>query len=336
MGFMYNKTEEGEGINMQFTLNTSKQINASTHVVYDTIILGGGPAGLNASIYSVRKGLKTLLITNTLGGQIENTKVVDNYLGFTEIDSQLLIKHFIDHAKNLGVIFQLGNQIISVKKEQQLFLIQLDNGLIYQSRTLIYALGSHARKLGLPGEDMLDKISYCAVCDAPFYKNLHVAVVGGGNSALEAALDLTHYASKVTIIQRSTLRADQILIDKVTAHPKINVLLKTFVRAIKGNQHVESLMLYQKDQDDSYDFKVDGLFIEIGHDANTKLIEHMVKLDDQKHIITDLYQQTSMEGFYACGDATHLEHKQIIIAASQGAIAALEASKFIQRRKEEN
>ena len=319
---------------MQFSFFNQTSKNHDTNILYDVIILGGGPAGLNASIYATRKGLKTLLIASKIGGQLENTKEIDNYLGFSNVSSETLINSFTKHVNALDIKLQIGANITKITKENNIFYIHLDNNLIYQSQTVIYALGSFNRKLNLPNENSLDKISYCAVCDAPFYKDLHVGVIGGGNSALEAALDLTYYASKVTIIQRSILRADQVLIDKVMNHEKIEIMLHTHVKSINGSNQITSLTL--DDENKVFDFNLDGLFIEIGHIPNTKLVENLVTLDEMKNIITNAYQHTSLEGFYAAGDVTNFNHKQIIIAASQGATAALEVSKFLLNRKEEN
>lgn len=319
---------------MQFNLNTFTDNKINNDLLYDVIVLGGGPAGLNASIYAKRKGLSTLLITNKLGGQLENTSQVDNYLGFSNVDSSTLINNFTKHVQSLDVLIKSDVYVTTINKDKDIFTVTLESGETFNSKTIIYALGSFPRKLGLENEDGFNGISYCTVCDAPFYKSKEVAVVGGGNSALEAAIDLTHYANKVTIIQRSILRADQVLIDKAKNNPKIEMLLGTNVKSINGENKLESLTLINNKTNEKSNLNVGGLFIEIGNIPNTKLIDGLIDLDEYGSIITNSYQHTNLEGFYAAGDSTTIVHKQIIIAASQGAVAALEASKYLLNKKE--
>lgn len=319
---------------MQLNLNNLNLTNYDTNIIYDVIILGGGPAGLNASIYAKRKGLKSLLITHKIGGQLENTKEIENYLGFSYIDSNSLIANFSNHINSLDISLMTNVYVTNIDKLNDTFYITLDNSLIYKSKSLIYALGSYSKRLGLENENKLNKISYCSVCDAPFYKDHNVVVVGGGNSALEAAIDLTHYAKHVTIVQRSTIKADQILVDKVRNNSKITILLNTVVTKINGTDSVESINVLNTKTNFTNTLNINGLFIEIGKIPNTKLLSNIISLERNLSVQVNAYQQTELEGLFVAGDSTNFTHNQIIIAASQGAIAALEASKYLLKKGE--
>ena len=319
-----------------FSLETKKETKIDDQITYDFIALGVGPAGLNAALYATRKGLKTLLVGSEIGGQLKNTSDVDNYLGLGLIDAEDMIEKFLDHATKLEVPMLTGVYIKKIEKQDDLFYITLDNGQILKSITVLYALGGSPRKLNVEGEKEFSSkgVSYCVTCDAPFFKQKHVVVAGGGNSAIDAALDLTRTAKKVTIIHRSQFRADQKSIDKLLAMPNVEVFLETQILSMHGDTNLKYLKVLDKKTNQVRDFETDGIFIEIGSIPNTQLIDGMISLNTGKEIIVNQNQQTNVAGFYAAGDVTENPHKQIIIAAAEGAKAALEAAIYINKRGE--
>ena len=319
---------------MFFSLEPQKVDQIKKETVYDFLVLGGGPAGLNAALYAKRKGLTTAIVAAELGGQLRNTSTVDNYLGFETIDASELIDKFVSHVKSLDIPLLTGVRIASVNKIENRFHVTLEDGRILTSKTLLAALGGSSKKLGVPGEIEFQTkgVSYCATCDAPFFKNKNVVVAGGGNSAVEAALDLSKWASHVTIIHRSHFRADQNIMDKLYQDEKISVMLETQIIEIEGKDHVTGLLIKDKKTEKISSFKTDGIFIEIGTTANTSLFAHMVSVNESKEIVVDAFQATSLEGFFAAGDITNQPHRQVIISAAEGAKAALAASQLINQK----
>ncbi|MDY0211181.1 MAG: FAD-dependent oxidoreductase [Acholeplasma sp.] len=304
-------------------------------VLYDFIALGAGPAGLNAALYASRKGLKTAIIGHEIGGQLKNTADVDNYLGFGFIEAEALIDKFVSHVKTQNIPMITGLWVESITKHD-VFSIKLSNGQQFNSKTLLYAFGGSPRKLNVLGEKEFSSkgVSYCVTCDAPFFKGKEVVVAGGGNSAVDAAIDLARTSSKVTIIHRSQFRADQSSIDKLLRFPNVTVLLESQILEMNGKTNLESLTVLDKKNNRTYEFKTDGIFIEIGSIPNTKLLEGLIELSDTKEIIVDANQHTSLSGLFAAGDATINPHKQVIIAAAEGAKAALEAAIYINKKGE--
>lgn len=319
---------------MFFTLETKKTDGWMDHPLYDFIALGGGPAGLNGALYAKRKGLLTAIVAQDLGGQMKNTAFVDNYLGFENIEAEALIRQFVDHVKSLDIPIISSVRVIAVTKSADEFLLTLDNGKTLRTKILLAAFGGSPKKLGIPGEDRLygKGVSYCATCDAPFFKDKHVAVAGGGNSAVEAALDLAKWASKVSIVHRSRFRADQTLLDKLFQVPNIEIHLETQITEILGQTAVESLRLSDKPTGTERLLKVDGLFVEIGNIPNVSLFKDLVRLNEAGEIIVNGAQETSLEGLYAAGDITNQPFRQIIIAAAEGAKAALWASNYLNKK----
>lgn len=299
--------------------------------IYDFIALGLGPAGLNAGLYAGRKGLKTLVVGNELGGQLKNTNEIDNYLGFSLVDASELIVKFKKHIDNLEIPLLTDVMVIKLEKEKDLFLISLNNGHTLKSKTVLYAFGGNPRKLDVPGEHLLSGrgISYCVTCDGPFYKGKDIVVAGGGNSAIDAAKDLARIAKSVTVIQRSVLRADQKSIDTLLALPNVKVMLQTQILAFVGEEKLTGIKILDKTTKKETIFPADAAFIEIGNIPNTNLIENLVKLNDAGEVYVNEKQETSLKGLYAAGDITNNSHRQIIIAAGDGAKAALEAANYI-------
>lgn len=317
-----------------FSLETKKDDNIDFSLTYDFIALGAGPAGLNAALYASRKGFKTLIVGHDIGGQLLNTTDVDNYLGLGLIDAEDMIEKFLSHVKKFDIPMLSDVYIKSIKKTGDVFQVSLNNGQMLKALTVLYALGGSPRKLGVEGEEAFSGrgVSYCVTCDAPFYKNKHVVISGGGNSAVDAAIDLTRIAKKVTVIHRSQFRADQKSVEKLMKMPNVEVFLETQILSIHGDTNLTHLTIIDKKTNEERSFETDGIFIEIGTIPNSTLLEGLVDLNGSKEIIVDSYQRTNVAGFYAAGDVTENPHKQIVIAAAEGAKAALEAAVYLNKR----
>ncbi|GAB6189253.1 thioredoxin-disulfide reductase [Marinitoga arctica] len=309
---------------MFFDLGTSKSKN-NLNEYYDMVIIGGGPAGVAAGIYAVQGGIKPLIIEKDLdGGQVNLTEYVENYPGFTSITGEELAEKLGEHAKNFGVEFHYG-EVINVDFSKDEKIISLDDGNIVKTKTVVIATGATPKQLGVPGEkDFAGKgVSYCATCDGHFFKNQKVAVIGGGNTAVEEALYLSKIAKEVYIIhRRDKLRADKIYQDKAFNTENIKFIWNSTVKEIKGDKKVNQLVLENKETGEITNFDVDGVFIFVGLLPVTKLFEGKIELDKYGYIITDEHKETNVKGVFAAGDVIQKELRQIITAAADGAIAA--------------
>lgn len=299
----------------------------------DVIILGGGPAGLTAGIYAGRNLWRTLIIEKAIvGGNAALTEKIDNYPGFPEgITGEELVKRMETQAKKFGSKI-LEADVLSLKIDGTWKIVETSNG-IFRAPTLIIATGTRPKKLGVPGEEeFIGKgVSYCAVCDGAFFAGKKVAVIGGGDSAVEEAIYLTKFAEEVTIIhRRDTLRAEKINQQRAFSNPKIKFLWSHIVKAIEGEKKVERLVLEDLKTGETKIFPVDGVFIYIGLIPNTELFKGILNLDSNGFIITDEKMHTSIPGIYAAGDVRGKILRQIVTAVSDGAIAGMEASKFLE------
>ena len=299
----------------------------------DLIIVGGGPAGLSAAIYALRAGLNIVLIEKMiLGGMAGATFMIDNYPGFPEgVSGQELANRLQEQVKRLGLEI-VWSSALAIKKEQETFEVALDNKIL-TSKAIIIASGTESAKMGIPGEDEFrgKGVSYCATCDGPFYKDKNIIVVGGGNSAIEEALFLTRYASKISVVhRRDELRADKILAEKAKAHPKIYFFWRTVIEAIKGEQKVSEVILKDLKTNRNINVPIEGIFIYIGSQPNSSLVKDLVKLDKSGYIMTDNEMRTSTKGLFAAGDIRVKSLRQIVTACADGATAAEAARKFIE------
>lgn len=308
---------------MFFDMGTSKK--SSIKEYYDMVIIGGGPAGVAAGIYAVQGGIKPLIIEKDLdGGQVNLTEYVENYPGFSSITGEELAEKLGEHAKKFGVEFYYG-EVINVDFSKEEKIISLDDGNIVKAKTIVIATGATPRKLGVPGEkEFAGKgVSYCATCDGHFFRNQKVAVVGGGNTAVEEALYLSKIAKEVYIIhRRDKLRADKIYQDKAFNTENIKFIWNSVVKEIKGDKKVNKLVLENRETGEVIDFDVDGVFIFVGLLPVTQLFKDKIELDEYGYIITDKHMETSVKGVFAAGDVVQKELRQIITAAADGAIAA--------------
>lgn len=304
--------------------------------LYDIIIIGGGPAGLTAGLYSARRTLKTLILSKDLGGQAGISNDIENYPGVDLTDGFSLMQKFAQQAKKFGAEIKYG-EVKKIKKEKNTFLVKTANEE-FTGRALILAFGLLPKDLNIPGEKELKGrgISYCATCDGPLYKNKIVAVIGGGNSALDAAEYLAKLAAKIYLIHRhNQFRGEEIIVERLKKNPKLEMVLSSEIKEIKGNQFVESIIVKNNGSTKIKELKVDGVFIEIGYTAKTEIVKNLVQLNKAGEIITDKDTNTSQAGVFACGDVTDSSYKQIVISAGEGAKAALQAYKYLYLQKGE-
>lgn len=318
-------------MSFNFNINPINKPRLNLDQVFDFVSIGGGPASYNASLYAKRKGLNVLLIAKKAGGQLLNTSSVDNYLGFKELSGEALYEVFHAHIKNLDISEINDTLVQKIEKIDSIFYLTLEDGSVVRSKTILVATGSNPRKLNVKGEIEFANagVAYCAICDAPLFKGRDVIIAGGGNSAVEAAIDVAKLARKVTLVHRSQLRADQILIDKMNKQDNIEVYLESTILEIEGDTKMRSIKVLDKASNSEFRLEADGIFIEIGNIPNSDLVKDLVKLNDRNEIIVNHKQETSLEGCYSAGDVTDTLYKQIIIATAEGAKAALSANEYI-------
>jgi len=303
--------------------------------IYDLIIVGGGPAGFTAAIYAARRAVKTLVLVKEFGGQAVYASKVENFPGFDLIPGYELMEKIKTQAGKLGA--EIKNvEATEIKKENDIFSVQDKDGKVYESKSLILSFGAVPRKLGLPNEDKFkgNGISYCATCDAPFFKNKNVAVIGGGNAALDAALLLAKFAKQVYLIhRRDEFKGETVRVSDVKKLSNIEIILNSEVKELKGEKNIEGVVVKKNDNEETRDLEVNGIFVEIGHIVESDFVSRMVALDERKQIIVNDKNETNVPGVFAAGDATTVPYKQIVIAAGDGAKAALSAYSYLQRIK---
>jgi len=309
-------------------------VELSEDILYDCIIVGGGPAGLTAGLYCARAKLNTLLFEKgTLGGQIALTDLVENYPGFPEgISGKELTKKFKEQAERFGLQI-LKKEVIKLEKVGKEIVLHLRTGELVRSKSVILAVGSNPRKLGVPGEEeFLNRgVSYCATCDGALFEGVPVAVIGGGDSATQESLFLTRFASKVYLVhRRDQLRAQKHLQEKVFSNPKITFVPNKVVEEIKGGDFVEKLLLRDTKDNSLFELPVEGVFIFIGLEPNTGFLKGTIDLDNKGYIITDQKMRTSMEGVFAAGDCRSGATGQVAVAVGEGCISAIEAERYIE------
>jgi thioredoxin reductase (NADPH) len=302
--------------------------------LYDTIIIGGGPAGLTAALYCGRARLKTLLLEKaTTGGQAATTDVIENYPGFPEgINGYELTLKMRQQAEEFGTEIREIKPVNSLETDGDVKLVITDDETL-RTKSLIIASGVEARTLGVPGEEEFRGrgVSYCATCDGAFYRDKSVAVIGGGNAAVEEAVFLTKFASKVYIVhRRSELRADRIVQERALANDKIEVVWDSHLKKILGNDKVHEIVVENKNTHERSEISVDGVFFYIGSVPNTTFCEGFIDLDGRDFILTDEKLQTNVAGVFACGDCRANQLKQVAVAVGEGALAAVEADRYIE------
>lgn len=302
--------------------------------MYDVIVIGGGPAGMTAALYLARKKMKIVLLAVDSGGQTAKAASVENYPGFEKISGVELVEKMVQQLKNLNIESNL-EEVREIKKITGGFSIVTKNET-YDGRALIICSGKTHRKLGVPGEEeFIGKgVSYCATCDGPLFRDKAVVVVGGGNSALDAAIEIEKYAKSVTILNISAaMQADAIMVEKFEKSPKGKIICNIKVQEIYGDQLVKGLKYEDQETKKMIDLPCDGIFVEVGWTPSTDFVNDLVKLNQLKEIEVDKTGATSLTGIFAAGDVTDTPFKQIVIAAGEGAKAALSTWKWLLTQK---
>lgn len=298
----------------------------------DLMIIGGGPAGLTAAIYAGRAKLNTLLLEDkVLGGQVRNSYTIENYPGFDKITGSELADKFQSQAEKSGIEIDEFDSIEKIYLSDQEKVIQTE-GYIYKPSAVIIATGATPKKLPIKGESEFagKGIHYCAVCDGAIYEGKKIAVVGGGNSALEEAIFLTKFAEKVYIIRRyNYFRGEQSLVDEVMNHPKIEVMFDKDLVEAKGAMFLESIVIKDIKTEEITEMPMDAVFGYIGTEPKTENLKEYISLNEQGYIITNEEMETNIKGVYAAGDVRDKKYRQITTAVSDGTIALLNAEKYI-------
>jgi len=303
--------------------------------MYELIILGAGPAGMAAAVYAARKRLQTLLLSQDIGGQPNWTSTVENYLGYQLIQGRELMSKFQEQVNQFPIDQKIGERAASVRKIDGGFEVITSSGATYQGKAVIAATGKRPRRLNIPGEAAFTGrgVTYCAVCDGPIFADQNVAVIGGGNSALEAALDMVRIAARVEFISLTPLTGDAVLIEKLQQAKNLNIYLEHQPVRINGEGLVESLEIRDIKTGQTKTLEVGGVFIEIGLEPNAAAFKDILELNQSGEIIVNCAGETAVPGLFAAGDVTNVPEKQIVIATGEGAKAALTAHRFLQHLK---
>jgi thioredoxin reductase (NADPH) len=320
---------------MNLSLNTSSQAQSKETREVKLLILGSGPAGLAAALYAARAELKPVILTGMqIGGQAALTATIENYPGFPDgINGTELGDIFQKHAEKFGAHFEI-DVAESVDLSKKPFVIHAQNA-DYIADALIISTGAKLKTLNIPGEATFvgKGVSFCATCDGWFFKGKEVAVAGGGDSAIEEATFLTHFASKVTVVhRRDTLRAGPILVKRAMENPKVNFIWDSIVEEIIGDQKVKSIKILNLKTKAYSVLKTDGIFIFIGNNPNSEIFKGQLALDENGYIVTDKMMQTSVEGVFAAGEISDPSFRQVVTSAGMGAAAAIQATRFLESK----
>ncbi len=301
----------------------------------EVIIIGSGPAGFTAGIYTARAGLNPLLIASSveIGGELMKTTEVENFPGFPEgLQGPELMAHFQAQAERFGTEV-MYEDVVEVDLKGDIKIVKTGNGETHEAKTVILATGAAYRELGLPREKELSGhgVSWCATCDGFFFREKTIAVVGGGDSAMEEANFLTRFASKVYLIhRRDTFKASKIMQDRAMANPKIEIIWNTEIAELKGASNLEAVTLRNTVDGSTKDMDLDGLFIAVGNDPRVWLVENQLELTAEKFIkVEGRSSKTTLPGVFACGDVIDPTYRQAITAAGSGCVAALDAEHYL-------
>ena len=333
--FASGRVEISSLIEKLFVFN--QEINAPAHeqdTIFDVVVIGGGPAGISAAIYASRKGLKVSVIAQKIGGQLRDTLGIENFISVPRTTGLELTNAIRNHMRD----YELNvKEHVSVEEVEtgSIQCVYLSTGEVIKGRSLVIATGANWKKLNIPGEQEYigNGVAYCPHCDGPFYKDKDVAVISGGNSGVEAALDLAGIVSSVTIIEYlPELNADQILIDQIVKRSNVSVLTNTELTEILAtNGKVSGVKYKERDTKEESKRDVAGVFVQIGLVPNSKFVEEIIELNKYGEIIIDDYCNTSIEGIFACGDVTTVPYKQIISSMGEGSKAAIRASEYLMK-----
>lgn len=312
----------------------AEKLNDKTE--FDVLVVGGGPAGASSAIYTIRKGLKTGIVADRFGGQVVDTLGIENFISVQATEGPKLVKQLEEHVKSypVDVMHHQKAKKITREGEDKHITVTLENGAELHSKTVILSTGARWRQLGVPGEKEYNGrgVAYCPHCDGPLFIGKPVAVVGGGNSGVEAAIDLANIVDHVTVIEYGTeLKADAVLVNRLISLDNVTVITNAETKEIKGKDKVTGLVYADRDTDEKHTIDVDGVFVQIGLVPNTDWLEGDVALTKWGEIEIDKHNATSMPGVFAAGDCTDIPYKQIIIAMGEGANAGLGAFDYLIR-----
>jgi thioredoxin reductase (NADPH) len=302
---------------------------------WDLIIVGAGPAGLSAGIYGVRSGLKTMIIEEKMaGGTTSDAPIIENYPGFAQISGGELAEKMTTHCRKLGVAIKELEPVSSLNIQGDEKIVTTHKGE-HKAKALIISTGSHYREIGVPGEKEFRGrgVSYCAVCDGPFFKDRRVLVIGGGNSAATAILYLAGMVGEVVVVhRRHAFRAEEALVKEIEGRKNVQILWNTEVREIFGERLVTKVILYDNKTGQTRELEVAGIFVQVGEAPNSQMAKEAgIDVDEHGYIKTDIFQRTNVLGVYAAGDVTNHPVKQVGTAVGQGITAALEAYGYIRQ-----
>lgn len=302
-------------------------------MIYDVAIIGGASAGLTAGIYAARKKLNAIILAKQIGGQSLLAERIENFPGIESISGKDLIDNMRKQVEKYGVQVRDDAEVESMEKKGEIFLIKLRKGKDIEAKTIIIATGKSYRNLDIPGVKKFENkgVSFCTTCDAPFFEGKNVVVIGGGNSALNAALDLVKYANKIYVLARGPkIKGDELLQEKAKQSGKVEFLVNAELKEIEGGAFVEKIIYKDKEAGKEKELEVAGVFINIGWMPATGFLDNLVELNKDGEIIIDSKTNaTSVKGIFAAGDVTDVKYKQCVIAAAEGAKAALSAANYL-------
>ena len=323
---------------MDFSLNLGaldegKLVKIDENKLYDVTVVGSGPAAVSAAIYAARKGLNVAMIGVKIGGQVLDTNEIENIIGTVLTTGAKFAETLEKHLKEHEIAFKEGHLVKEIKEDGKDKILVTDDGKSYKTKTVIVATGAKPRSLNIPGEaEYVGKgVHYCSTCDGPFYKGLNVAVIGGGNSGVEAALDLSGIAKSVTLIEfMPELKADKVLQEKLAEQSNIKTILNSATVKVNGNEFVESIVYKSRETDEEKILNVEGMFVEIGLSPRSEVVKDLVETNKIGEIVINPENNsTSVAGIFAAGDVTSIRQKQIIIAMGEGAKAALGVFEYL-------
>ena len=301
--------------------------------MHDLIIVGAGPAGMTAAVYAARQKADTLLLSKDIGGQVNWTLGIENYMGYQFVEGLELIGKFEEQVRKFPINIKIGSNVKSLIRTREGFEIEVAEGAKYTGRTVIICSGKRPKMLEVPGEERLRGrgVTYCEVCDGPLFQGMEVAIVGGGNSALEAAIDMEKVARHIYLASLTPLTGDHILREKVRQAENVTILTEHKTLEIAGAETVTGMRIRDLKSGQEKDLKVEGVFVEIGLTPNSDFVRGLLTLNELGEIMVNCSCETSLPGLYAAGDVTNVPAKQIVVAAGEGAKAALQAHQFLQK-----
>ncbi|NLW56016.1 MAG: FAD-dependent oxidoreductase [Firmicutes bacterium] len=301
-----------------------------TGELYDLIIIGAGPAGMTAAVYCLRKGLRTMVLSKDIGGQANWTTLVENYMGFMEISGPELMQRFEDQLKKEKANL-VNDEAVDLVQHGGAFTVKGKTTGEHRGRAVIVATGKRPKKLGVQGEEQFKGkgVSYCSTCDAPLFRETAVAVVGGGNSGVQAVLDLlANQARQIFLVTNQELTADQVLVKQIIDHPKVRLYLHSQVTEIHGEQMITAVSVQSQKTGLKEQLPVEGVFVEIGLEPNSEFLQ-VLRKNNLGEVVIDCECRTNLPGVFAAGDVTNIPEKQIIVACGEGAKAAIKAWEYL-------